>query len=403
MNGFKDIVDAFIKDGSEPSMDRLVRLVKSYSVTDHEIAYLAKCCADSGEVISLKTSEQAADVASTGGPTSLSTLLCPLYLRDLEFLVPKLAVPGRPAGGVDVLAQISGYNVNLSREEVSSCLEKNGYAHVLAGKNHAPRDAELFLYRQSVGAQKTAPLVIASLLAKKLAMGLSRVGLDIRVAPHGNFGDSWGEARQNAQRFCAVSKLLQIDAVCFLTNASVPYQPFIGRGESLLALADIFAGRASEQLERHANMCFAMASSLTSEGKTEQPNGDRLLYHFERNLAAQGASFEAFQSKVEKLRDGHTYSMTSSSEGFLKINTEVLRSVLVETQKQSIGTSGKFPDPCGLVLLKTDGEYVREGDLIASVRAENTLFSNIEDRLKSAFSSSVTPTTQECFEVIRNA
>ncbi len=59
-----------------------------------------------------------ADVASTGGPSSLSTLLSPLFLRAGGAVVPKLGVPGRPAGGIDCLAQIPGYRTELSAQEV---------------------------------------------------------------------------------------------------------------------------------------------------------------------------------------------------------------------------------------------------------------------------------------------
>ena len=101
-------------------------------------------------------------------------------------IVPKLGVPGRPAGGVDSLAQIEGYSVNLKPMEVRRTIERCGYAHFLADTNHAPLDKQLFAFRQQVGAQNVPELAIASILAKKIAVGLQRAGLDIRVAEHGN-------------------------------------------------------------------------------------------------------------------------------------------------------------------------------------------------------------------------
>jgi hypothetical protein len=69
-------------------------------------AELATALASSGEVYDphcLLT----ADVASTGGPSSLSTLLCPLFLRVGGLVVPKLGVPGRPAGGTNMSQSIA--------------------------------------------------------------------------------------------------------------------------------------------------------------------------------------------------------------------------------------------------------------------------------------------------------
>src|SRR6185503_4646328 len=177
----------------------------------------------------------AADVASTGGPTSLTTLICPLYLRAFGFKVPKLGVPGRPAGGIDVLAQIPGFKFSMTDSQAIAAFNKSGYVHFLADDAHGYHDAVLFSYRKTHDAVNLVPLVIASLLTKKLIVGLSRIGLDVRVSQFGNFGATWSLAKANARQFCEVASTLDISASCFLTDGSVPYQPFIGRGESLIA------------------------------------------------------------------------------------------------------------------------------------------------------------------------
>ena len=49
------------------------------------------------------------DLASTGGPGSISTMLVPLMARASGVPVAKVGVPGRPAGAVDVLSNVPGY------------------------------------------------------------------------------------------------------------------------------------------------------------------------------------------------------------------------------------------------------------------------------------------------------
>ena len=134
------------------------------------------------------------------------------------------------------MAQIPGFKFKLGQSEFEKIIVKSGYAHSLARDDFAPLDAEFFRYRQKIGAQAVGTLAIASLLSKKVASHISEVGLDVRVAPHGNFGSDWKTARKNAKQFCRVAKLLNIRAVCVLTDGTSPYQPFIGRGESLVAL-----------------------------------------------------------------------------------------------------------------------------------------------------------------------
>jgi len=403
MSSFKDIADSMAASGDEPSMAALVEWVKTRPVADDDIAYLADKLASSGEVLKLTGLQQPADVASTGGPTSLSTLLCPLYLRETNATVPKLAVAGRPAGGIDVLYQIPGYKIRLTLEEIYRVLTECGYVHILADENYAPLDAALFAYRQRVGAQNVRPLVIASLLSKKVAMGLKSVGLDVRVAEHGNFGANWDEAKDNAQRFCLVAKLLGIEATCFLTDASVPYQPYIGRGESLAALSEVFAETASGLLAEHAKMCFQMAALTVAGDRSVQPGGVRSAHRFEQNLVAQGSHSDAFRRKVAETLEGHKHIIRSPSEGFLHINLEKLRDVLVDVQKQATTDKDGFPDPCGLILRKMSGELVKKGDMIASVRAEDNLFPVLKGRLVAAFGTTASPNVPKSIEVICNA
>jgi thymidine phosphorylase len=400
---FKNVADSMAANGDEPSMAMLVEWVKTRSAADDDIAYLADKLASSGEVLAFPGLPQPADVASTGGPTSLSTLLCPLYLRELNATVPKLAVAGRPAGGIDVLYQIPGYKIQLTREEIYRILTECGYVHILADENYAPLDAALFAYRQRVGAQHVQPLVIASLLSKKLAMGLKSVGLDVRVAAHGNFGANWDEAKLNAQRFCRVAKLLDIEATCFLTDASVPYQPYIGRGESLVALAEVFAKTASRLLSEHAKMCFRMAAITVADNRRVQPDGGSLMHRFEQNLSAQGAQPDAFRRKVAETLEGHKQIIRSLSEGFLHISLEKLREVLVDAQKQAVTDKDSFPDPCGVILRKISGEPVKKGETIASVRAKDDLFPVLKERLVAAFGVTAGPIVLKRIEVIRNA
>lgn len=209
-----------------------IHKAQSEPLNEREVAELATIYAASG--IQLNFGERpTADIASTGGPSSLSTLLAPLFLATSGYGVPKLAVPGRPAGGLDVLTQLRGYSIDLQQQQVEAIIESCGYAHFISSGVYAPLDAETFKYRQAVGAQQAPDLVIASLLSKKLAVGVKHVGLDVRVARHGNFGGSLNTARSNSQKFIRVADLLGLRAVCVLSDVTQPLQPFIGRGEAL--------------------------------------------------------------------------------------------------------------------------------------------------------------------------
>jgi thymidine phosphorylase len=344
-----------------------------YPADSRIAAQLASALAASGDQIQPR-SVFSADVASTGGPSSLSTLLCPLYLRVAGAVVPKLGVPGRPAGGIDCLIQIDGYQSTFDVDEVEHLLDEFGYAHFLAGGRLAPLDGRMFELRQQHGAQDVPTLVAASLLSKKLAVGVRHAGLDIRVAPHGNFGKTWSEASGNAHLFIEAARLLSIEAFPVLTDARYPYQPFIGRKEALLALHHVFNDTASRWLDEHRVLCRDLALACTPP-----ENRDRILSatptdlreQFYLNLTSQGASPEAFELLVESTASRHTHVLRAFNDGFVRFGLDGMRRVLVESQKRHVADGAAFRDPVGIILLRRPGDWVRGGEPLATVRIDD--------------------------------
>ncbi len=385
MISLKRLIDGFAVQRSKETMETLVNRMQSESVPDKDIAYLASKLANSGIRLQFGDNEKTASFASTGGAASLSTLLGPLSLRALGCRVPNLSVPGRPAGGIDVMAQLPGYSVRFTKPNLLRILNCYGYVNLLAGGRFAPLDALLFSYRQRTQTQPIIPLAIASILSKKLAVGATIIGLDVRVAHQGNFGVSLKEARDGARQFCRVATLLGMTARCFLTNAEVPYQPFIGRAESLLALADIFEGRASGTLEYHAGVCLRMSTKTVGGSEMDIPSISALMQCFKDNLRAQASSFDKFVSYVDRVRRGRRIPIIASRTGFLKIDIARIKSVIVALQSQQQSPGQPFPDPCGVILTKSVGEFVHAGDLIGSVRLAAIKDSAPEQDIREAF------------------
>lgn len=397
------IIDQFAIQRSDASMRALIDDALRGNLANDELAHLASVMGTSGSFEPLDSSAVTADLASTGGPTSLSTLLGPLYLRAMGCIVPKLGVPGRPAGGVDSLAQIEGYSVNLKPMEVRRTIERCGYAHFLADANHAPLDKQLFAFRQQVGAQNIPELAIASILAKKIAVGLQRAGLDIRVAKHGNFGPSWNEAKKNALRFRLVAATVGIDASCILTDASTPYQSYVGRGESLLALRKLFLGNADCQLYDHAIQCFAMACSVAKFESSDLKSVMSVAAdHFYANLDAQGASRDNFEEYTASVEQQQTIELVSSREGFVDVCLATLRDVIVHYQGAGDEAGKMFPDGIGIVLKRLPGDLVRAGDLLATVRTKTMHWESVEKSLNRAIRVVDSVRYARGFEEVRN-
>ena len=364
-SAFDKILIELNEDSEDKDIARIVAYASQNDLALAEVASLAKKLAFTGSSLP-GSANTTADVPSTGGPSSLSTLICPLFLRFKGFTVPKLAVPGRPAGGVDVLATIPGYKTDLNSDEVVQCLQRCQYAHFRAGNHFAPLDARMFAIRQQMGSQDNPHLVIASLISKKLAAAVVRVRLDVRTGPHGNFGSTIQEARENARMFNHVAGIVGLDSACYLTDAKSIYQPYIGRGEALVALDDLFNDQASDWLAEHIQSCWVMTENPSTSGA--YPEGSALRKIFADNLAAQGSSIREFSLRVDEVRGSNKETIRARSSGHLQIDIPQLRSLLVQTQASFPSGGALFSDPCGVELLCRPGQEVEAGQPIALVR-----------------------------------
>lgn len=375
---------------------KVVRTAVHEGLQLDQIAELATGLAASGNRLDLRYADTA-DIASTGGPTSLSTLLCPPMLVATGWYVPKLGVPGRPAGGVDVLGTIPGYRTALDAAAAERVLAACSYVHVDAGATFAPADAALFRYRQQVGAQAVPDLAIASLLSKKIAMGVKRVGLEVRVAGHGNFGSDFAEARQASRKFCEVARVLGMEPVCLLTDANRPFQPFVGRGEALLALKLVLDGDENDWLAEHVQACISMVSAVGGPAEFDRRAMSEAAI---RNIEAQGRAEHAFREYADEIAVRHNRPLLADTTGHVRYDLHKLRTAVMQAQ----GTSPGYADDAGLILRVRPDDRVEPGEELLSIRCPEAAWRTFEAALRSAITIDATPTgsppvAMECVNV----
>lgn len=356
---------------SEAYLKSIVDKFGNENVSDEELVELITEIVDSGDSVS--TIGKVFDFASTGGPSSLSTLLVPLFLFSHGVNVINLAVPGRPAGAVDVLDQIPDYN--LSNNPLRHASEKEHfYIHLEANEKYVPLDRALFTYRQKNNKVDVTNLVIASILSKKVATGAQNIGLDVRMSRFGNFGKTWEECRINSEKYNRIAALLKLNSTCFISDANRPYQKYIGRGESLLALDDIFRGIADDELMEHVSYCKIMADEILKRSRILQNNKIKtdICKCFAENLVLQGSSLDKFEEAVEKIKNQNRENVFAEKSGYVQYDLNKIKSI-IKTQQEKHANEMKYPDPCGVILLCESGEHIEKGQPVLSVRSENPM------------------------------
>ena len=369
---------------NEEELKDIIHKFEAQEIDDADIINLINEIVASGEQLSFPAPVY--DFASTGGPSSLSTLLVPLYLFGSGCNVIDLAVPGRPAGAIDVLAQIDGYDTTIKPNIVCG---SNTYFHIEAGDKIAPLDKELYQFRKKYNKVNIPNMAIASLLSKKVACGAKIIGLDIRVAIHGNFGVNWDLCRENAKRYNRIANSYGIKSTCFLSDANSPYQNYIGRGESLIALSNIFNGICEKRLQEHVDYCAGMAETILGENANIRKGNEIVIdikKAFEVNLKQQGSCYDNFLEAVERVQKQSYQTIVASQSGYIKFNLLSIRDYIVRRQMDI--TDVRYSDPCGVVLLVNDGDYIHNNAPIMKTRnipqeeCENIFYKIIKTKME---------------------
>src|ERR1051326_3749465 len=140
-----------------------------------ETSALTLAMRDSGEILSFpKEKRPLVDKHSTGGVgDKISLPLAPL-LACLGFRVPMISGRGLgiTGGTLDKLDSIPGFRTALPRERIIQIVQKTGCVICGQTEKMVPADRILYSLRDVTGTVPSIPLIVASILSKKLAEGI---------------------------------------------------------------------------------------------------------------------------------------------------------------------------------------------------------------------------------------
>src|SRR6266567_3973342 len=200
---FREVV-ALKRDGGELPGDDLRELVLAYArgeVPDYlaaaflmaayirglstaETAELTRAMVESGAALPLAgVRRPKVDKHSTGGVSDGVTLVFAPLAASLGLAVAKLSGRGlaHTGGTLDKLESIPGLRVDLSLEELERQVEEIGCAVAGQSKDLVPADGALYSLRDATGTVASIPLIAASVMCKKLAVGTDLILLDVKA------------------------------------------------------------------------------------------------------------------------------------------------------------------------------------------------------------------------------
>lgn len=163
------------------------------------------------------------DKHSTGGVGDLVSLPLGPMLAACGAYVPMIAGRGlaHTGGTLDKLEAIPGYQVQPEMAVVRRVLREAGVAIIGAGDRIAPADRRLYAIRDVTATVDCVPLIVASILSKKLAAGADALVMDIKTGNGAVMTDA-DVSRQMARRIIETAALAGLPVTALLTDMSEP-------------------------------------------------------------------------------------------------------------------------------------------------------------------------------------
>jgi pyrimidine-nucleoside phosphorylase len=154
---------------------------------------------------------------------------------------------GHTGGTVDKLASIPGFRTDLDRRTFTRIVRQEGACLIGQTAEIAPADKRIYALRDVTATVESIPLIVASILSKKLAEGIDGLVLDVKVG-RGAFMQDRRSAKHLAQALVRVGTRAGKRVVALITDMSSPLGRFVGNAlETREALA-LLTGRASPDL-----------------------------------------------------------------------------------------------------------------------------------------------------------
>ncbi len=238
----RDFLDGKVTDYQ---MAAFLMAVFFRGMTDAETVALTDAMLRSGTVIDLSgVPGIKVDKHSTGGVgDKVSIALAPLVAACG---VPVPMVSGRglghTGGTLDKLEAIPGFRTDLSVADFTRIVGDVGTCMIGQTRDIAPADKRIYALRDVTATVECVPLIVASILSKKLAEGIDGLVLDVKVGS-GAFMKDVEHARALAEALVRVGTRAGKKVVALLTAMEAPLGKAVGNALETREAIEILHGR----------------------------------------------------------------------------------------------------------------------------------------------------------------
>lgn len=354
-------------------------------MTEQERADLTMAIVESGEVIDLSAIEGVkVDKHSTGGVGDTTTLVLGSLVASVGVPVAKMSGRGlgHTGGTIDKLEAISGFHVEITKDEFIDLVNKNKLAVIGQTGNLTPADKKLYALRDVTATVDSVALIASSIMSKKIAAGADAIVLDVKTGA-GAFMKTLDDSRELAKAMVRIGNNVGRKTMAVISDMSQPLGFAIGNALEVKEAIDTLKGEGPHDL---TELCLTLGSHMVllagkaatvedaREMLQEVMRNGKALENFKTFLQSQGGDGSIvddpsklptakFIIELEAKEDGYVSEMVAD-----EIGTAAMLLGAGRATKESV-----IDLAVGLVLNKKIGDEVKKGDSLV------TIHSNFED------------------------
>jgi pyrimidine-nucleoside phosphorylase len=368
------VEDFVVGDVPDYQMSALAMAVFFRGMTSAETHHLTEAMMQSGRVLRYpEGSPPKIDKHSTGGVgDKVSLVLAPLLACD-EVWVPMISDRGLgiTGGTLDKLESIQGFNVNLDEKRALKQLEKIGVFMIGQTEDICPADKKLYALRDVTGTVPSQPLIVASIMSKKLAENLDRLVLDVKFGS-GAFMKTKEEAEQLAKAMTSVGESMKVKTSSLLSPMDEPLGHAVGNALEVAECVEILQGGGPPDLIKLI-VDLAEKVSETPRAQLEKRLQDGSAWKkFVSLVYAQDGDATSLEQILEQHRALIVQPWPAKSAGLVKkMDAELIgrASVMLGAGRQKADDAIDFA--VGFSKIKKVGERVAIDEPLFMVHARN--------------------------------